>query len=62
MRIYCPQEQKMVEDRGLVRRWESVPGPYAGRETEKEYRQLSCRHELFVRNTGRTRVRPIPGL
>jgi len=59
MRIYCPDDKKMVEDRGLVRRWERVSGSYAGKEIEREYRQLSCHHELFVRDTGRTRARPV---
>jgi hypothetical protein len=48
----------MAEDGGLITQWE----PDKERElidisaqVEKEYRKLRCGHEIFVRNTGRTR-------
>ena len=58
MRIYCPDDKQMVEDHGLVRRWEPASGSRGKEEIEKEYRLLACRHEIFVRATGRTRAKP----
>jgi hypothetical protein len=57
MRMHCPYCKRIVERLGLVYHWERVDksGIFTFEEAEKEYHQLKCGHEIFIRDTGKRR-------